>query len=210
MLNEDFLHLEKYIINGVNVDLKLYPSWSSFVLMSDNPQKDYRIVIEEAIFKCCMMDVGSGIISTHSKTLQEGGMAQYFFNQSQINNFTIVQGQRNFSKTVFQGKIPHRIVVAFVNSQRCNGSYLLNPFEFNHYNANTTSVFVNDVCMPHRPLEMNFQKGQFTSALCNVLREHLNVIIDANSFDNGYSFFVFNVNSSHDEDDLALQNSGNV
>ena len=89
MLNEDALHLDKYIINGVNVDLKLYPSRSSFVLMSDNPQKEYRIVIEEAIFKCCTMDVGSGIISAHSKTLQEGGMAQYFFNQSQINNFTV-------------------------------------------------------------------------------------------------------------------------
>ena len=120
MLNEDALHLDKYIINGVDVDLKLYPSRSFFVLMSDNLQKEYRIVIEEAIFKCCTMDVGSGIISAHTKTLQEGGMAQYFFNQSQINNFTIVQGQRNFSKTVFQGKIPHKTVVAFVNSQRYN------------------------------------------------------------------------------------------
>ena len=210
MLNEDALHLDKYIINAVDVDLKLYPLRSSFVLMSDNPQKEYRIVIEEAIFKCCTMDVGNGIISAHSKTLQEGGMAQYFFNQSQINNFTIAQGQRNFSETVFQGKIPHKIVIAFVSSQRYNGNYLLNPFEFNHYNANTMSILVNDVCMPHRPLEMNFQKGQFTSALCNVLREHPNVIIDAKSFDNGYSLFVFNVNSSHDEDDLALQNSGNV
>ena len=154
--------------------------------------------------------MGSGIISAHSKTLQEGRMAQYFFNQSQINNFTIAQGQRNCSKTVFQGKIPHKIVIAFVSSQRYNGNYSLNPFEFNHYNANTMSVLINDVCMPHRPLEMNFQKGQFTSALCNVLREHPNVIIDANSFDNGYSLFVFNVNSSHDEDDLACQNSDNV
>ena len=166
------------------------------------------------------MDVGSGIISAHSKTLQEGRMAQYFFNQSQINNFTIVQGQRNFSETVFQGKIPHKIVIAFVSSQRYNGSYSLNTFKFNHYNVNTMSVLISDVCMPHRPLEINFQKGQFTLALCNVLGELPNVIIDANSFDNGYSLFVFNVNSSHDfvfnvnsshnEDDLALQNSGNV
>ena len=59
MLNEDVLCLEKYIINGVDVDLKLYPLGSSFVLMSDNPQKEYRIVIEEAILKCCTMEVGS-------------------------------------------------------------------------------------------------------------------------------------------------------
>ena len=51
LLNEDVLHLEKYIINGVDVDLKLYPLRSSFVLMSDNLQKEYRIVIEEAIFQ---------------------------------------------------------------------------------------------------------------------------------------------------------------
>ena len=210
MLNEDALHLDKYIINGVDVDLKLYQLRSSFVLMSDNPQKEYGIVIKDAIFKCCTMDVGSGIISAHSKTLQEGRMAQYFFNQSQIKNFTIVQGQRNFSETVFEGKIPHKIVIAFVSSQRHNGSYSLYPFKFNHYNVNTMSVLVNDVCMPHRPLEMNFQKGQFALTLCNVLREHPNVVINANSFDNGYSLFVFNVNLSHDEDDLALQNSGNV
>ena len=128
--------------------------------MSDNPQKEYRIVIEEAIFKCCAMDVGSGIISAHSKTLQEGRMAQYFFNQSQINNFTISQGQRNFSETVFQGKMPHKIVVAFVCSQRYKRNYSLNPFKFNQYNVNTMSVLISDVCMPHRPLEMNFQKGQ--------------------------------------------------
>ena len=118
--------------------------------------------------------------------------------------------KETFLKLYFRGKIPHKIVIAFVSSQRYNGNYSLNPFEFNHYNANTMSILVNDVYMPHRPLEMNFQKGQFTSALCNVLREHPNVIIDAKSFDNGYSLFVFNVNSSHDEDDLALQNSGNV
>ena len=94
------------------------------------------------------------------------------FNQSQINNFTIAQGQRNVFETVFQGKIPHKIVFAFVSLQRCNGSYSLNPFEFILYNANTMSVLINDVCMPYRPLEMNFQKSHFTLALCNVLREH--------------------------------------
>ena len=121
-----------------------------------------------------------------------------------------MQGQRNFYESVFQGKISHKIVVAFVSSQRYDESCSLNPFNFNHYNVNTMSVLVNDVCMPHRSLGMNFQKGQFTSALCNVLREHPNVTIDANSFDNGNSLFVFNVNSSHDEDDRALQNFGNV
>ena len=96
----------------------------------------------------------------------------------------------------FQGHIPDKIVVAFVGAERYNGNYALNPLKFDHYNANTMSILVNDVSMPHRPLDMNFKRGQFSSALCNILREHPNVIIDAKSFNNGYGLFVFDVNPS--------------
>ena len=47
LLSEDVLKIDKYVINGVDFDLKLYPSRSAFVLMSDSPQKEYRIITEE-------------------------------------------------------------------------------------------------------------------------------------------------------------------
>ena len=78
LLSEDVLIIDKYVINGVDFDLKLYPSRSAFVLMSDSPQKEYRIVIEEAILKCYMVDIGNTIVSTHHKSLEHGGMEQYF------------------------------------------------------------------------------------------------------------------------------------
>ena len=64
--------------------------------------------------------------------------------------------------------------------------------------------------MPHHPLDMNFKRDQFASALCNVLRGHLNIIIDAKSLNNGYGLFVFEVNPSKNRGELALQESGNV
>ena len=198
------------VINGVDFDLKLYPSRSAFVLMSDSPQKEYRIVIEEAILKCYTVDIGNAIVSVHHKSLEQGGIAQYFFDQNQMNNFTIAQGQRNFSETVFQGHIHDRIVVTFVEAERYNGSYALNPFKFDPYNANTMSILVNDVSMPHCPLDMNFKWVSFSSALCNVLRAHPNIIIDAKSFKKGYGLFVYEVNTSKNRGELALQQSGNV
>ena len=51
LLSEDVLNIDKYVISGVDFDLKLYPSRSAFVLMSDSQQKEYRIIIEEAILK---------------------------------------------------------------------------------------------------------------------------------------------------------------
>ena len=49
-----------------------------------------------------MVDIGNVIVSAHHKSLGHGGMAQYFFDQAQLINFTIAQGERNFSETVFQ------------------------------------------------------------------------------------------------------------
>ena len=99
---------------------------------------------------------------------------------------------------------------AFVGAERYNGIYALNPFKFDLYNANTMSILVNDMSMPHCLLDMNFKRGQFASALCNILREHPNVIIGAKSFNNGYGLFVFDVNPSQTKGELTLQQSGNV
>ena len=129
---KDVLNIDKYVINGVNFDLKLYPSMSTFVIMSDIPQKEYRIITEEVILKCYTVDIGNAIVSAQHKSLEYSGMVQYFFDQAQLNNFTIAQGQRNFSETVFQGHIPDKIVVAFVEAERYNGCYTLNPFKFDH------------------------------------------------------------------------------
>ena len=57
---------------------------------------------------------------------------------------------------------------------------------------------------------MNSKRGQYASALCNILSAHPNVIIDAKSFNNGYSLFVFDVNPSQNRGELALQQLGNV
>ena len=37
LLPEDVLNIDKYVINGINFDLKLYQLRSTFVLMSDSP-----------------------------------------------------------------------------------------------------------------------------------------------------------------------------
>ena len=210
-LNEDVMKLKKYLINGVDFDLKLYPARSAFLLMAKNgKRKEYNIVIEDCLFKACTADVGGSIISAHNQSLAKGAMAQYFFEQTQLNNYAIAAGQRNFSQTVFQGKIPHRVVVAMVSAQRYNGDYELNPFFFHHFNATNMSVLVNDVSTPHRPLEMNFEKGQFASPLFNLIRTRSNVVIDAESFDRGYSLFLFDINPKINSYELPLQTSGNV
>lgn len=209
-INEDSFQLDKYLVNGVDFDLKLYPAASPFVLMSSNPNRMFKLIIEDAVFKCQNVDVGGAIISAHTTSLKEGGLAQYFFNQCQLYSTTVSKGLRNISECIFRGKIPHKIVVAFVGVDAYNGSYSRNPFNFQHYYAKSLSVLVNDVSVPHRPFELDFNRNQFAAPLCNLMRTSPNVVIDGRSFDKGYSLFVFDLDPNQNDNELSLQNSGTV
>lgn len=210
-LNEDVLDIDKYIINGVDLDIKLYPIRGSIALMSNNVEKRYKIFFTEAIWKCCVVDVGHSIVRAHTEALQSGGLAQYFFKQMSMNNYAIPKGQRNYSETIFQGNLPQKIFIAMVGAGRYNGDYELNPFKFEHFNIGQIAILVNDVSRPHRPVEMNFSTRRYLTALCNLLRMYNNVVIDYDTFPNGYTIFVFDVNSTDNGDDnLTLRQSGNV
>ena len=209
-LNEDVLDIEKAMLNGVPIDVKLYVNRNETVLMADNVERKWRIEIEDAHLKLCTAEVGNAIIEAHSDALQRGILSQYFFKQAVLNNFTMSQGQRNFSQTIFQGKVPQRVVVAMVSSDRYMGDYTLNPFNFEHFNVSNMAVLVNDVSTPARPMEMNFEKRQFATALNSVLRTHPNLLIDNRSYDKGYALFVFDINPSMVEDALPLQKTGTV
>ena len=69
---------------------------------------------------------------------------------------------------------------------------------------NSLSLLVDDVSIPHHPMEMNFSKGQFASPLHNLLSTHPNIIIDSKSFGKGYTLFVFDLNTSQNEGELSL------
>ena len=86
--------------------------------MSDSPQKEYRIIIEEAILKCYTVDTDNAIVSAHHKSLEHGGMAQYFFDQAQLNNFTIAQGHKEiFLKLYFRVTYLTRLWLHFWNRE---------------------------------------------------------------------------------------------
>ena len=168
-LSEDVLDLDKYSINGVNIDIKLYPERSSFLLMTNAPEKEYNLIIEQAILNFGTVDVGNITVGAHDHSLAKGRMRQYFFTQSMLNNYSLSKGERNFSQCVFQGNIPQRIIVALVSSECYNRSYTLNPFKFHHYFMTSMSVLINDVNTPHHPLTMNFRSCHVASALCDIL-----------------------------------------
>ena len=209
-LGEDALEIPKLFLNGVPIDIKLYVNDKETILMADQVEREWKVEIEDCHMKMCHAEVSSGVIKAHAESLAKKILARYFFTQAVMNNYTMGSGQRTFSQTIFQGKVPQKIVVAMVDSDRYMGDYTKNPFKFHHFDVSNMAVLVNDVSTPARPLEMDFSKRHFAHAVNCLLQDNPNVIINHHSFDKGYALFVFDINSSINEDELPLQEGGTV
>ena len=107
----DICQQDRLILDGVPVDIKLYPKQEPFLLICDNPAPSYRVEITDVVLKMCMVQVSPGIITGHSRAL-EMRPAQYFISRSDIKTFAVPQGQFELTvEDVFQGACPDQVLV---------------------------------------------------------------------------------------------------
>lgn len=60
-------YFDKYLINGVNLQLRLFLFRNEFVLMSAEASPSYKVTILDAVFKACKIKVDSAILITMPK-----------------------------------------------------------------------------------------------------------------------------------------------
>ena len=106
------------------------------------------------------IDVNSALIYAHAQALQKSN-AKYPFFKSGVKSMSIPTGLVNFTwDNVFQGIIPNKCVIGFVNSRAVAGDYKLSPWNFHHYNITQISVSVDGIpCWGH-PLRLNINAAE--------------------------------------------------
>lgn len=77
LLYEDIFRIDKYLINGVDLYLKLFRNFVVFVLMSKEVFFSYKLQLLDVFFKVCMIKVDSGILINYVEILKEK-MVKYF------------------------------------------------------------------------------------------------------------------------------------
>ena len=156
-LLEDVFHMNRYLINNVEVSLKLYPSRAEFFVMATGAaDMKYKVVLEDVIFKVCMVRVSPGVILGHAKALETRN-ALYNYTRCETKSYSIPSGTQSFNlDNVFQLSRPSRLVFGLVASDAFNGAYAKNPFRFKHFDATDVAVVVNGETVPGRPLKLTF------------------------------------------------------
>lgn len=213
---EDVCRLDRFVLNGVDVNIKLYRQNPSFCLMSAEEDPNYKIVFDDVIFRVCRIQVSPGIIVGHNKTL-ETTTAKYPLINTDVKLASIASGQTRFIwDNIYLTQCPSKIVVGLVSTEAQTGNYRKNPFNFQTFKARQVGVFVNNVSIPGQPFKIeedNCYISAYRSLFDIVDKTQIDSgnHIDRDDWFNGYSLFGFSLQPQFgNSETLSLINHASV
>ncbi|XP_071580194.1 uncharacterized protein F54H12.2-like [Temnothorax nylanderi] len=154
----DVFNQDKFLINGVEVRMRLVRSKDSFCLMENTSTSKIRILDASLLVK--RAKISPGILLAHARMLSKT-TAKYPLTRVEVKTFTIHAGLVGESiDNVILGQLSKRIIVGFVDNRAFNGDRKLNPFNFKNYGINFFSLYADGIQIPSRPLQPSFSRDE--------------------------------------------------
>lgn len=143
-LYEDIFRLDKYIVNGVDLNLKLFRNRAPLLIMSAEGSRSYKV---------CMIKVDSGVLINHAEILKET-TAKYPLVRTEVKMNTCPTGSGSFIRqNVWSTNLPSKAYFAFISQAAVNGDYTKNIFNFQNL-AEEIALYVNGEGIPARPIKL--------------------------------------------------------
>ena len=196
-LHSDLFAQDRYILGAVPIKIKLVRSRDPFCLVSTAENPNFKVVIEECLFRVRRVNVAPSVILAHSQSLQQT-TAKYSINRIDCKVVSVPRGNMSGNQpNMFQGGLPNRIVIGMVDADAFNGTYTKNPFNFKNYDITTT---VNGENLPGKPLQLKFGADSNYISAFQTLYAGAHKIFDnqgngitREEYANGYTLFVFDL-----------------
>ncbi|XP_011171651.3 uncharacterized protein F54H12.2-like [Solenopsis invicta] len=198
-LHCDVFNQDKFLINGVEVRMRLVRSKDSFCLMETNSMLKIRILDASLLVR--RAKITPGVLLAHARMLSKT-TAKYPLTRVKVKTFTIHSGLVGESlDNVILGQLPKRIIVGFVDNKAFNGDRKLNPFNFKNYGINFLLLYADGMQIPSRPLQPSFRKDEplyieayhtlFSGTGIHFLNQGNSISRD--DYSNGYCLFAFDL-----------------
>jgi hypothetical protein len=197
-LHSDIFYIDRYMMNEVNVKLKLSRSKDEFSLMwtGDNA---FRVFIVSASLFVRKVKISPSVFLAHAKTL-ENGMAKYPIKRVICKAFTVPTGYRDVtSERLFSGTLPTRVIIGCVDNDAFNGNKAKNPFNFKNFDLTELSVYLDGQQQTIKPLKCNYASNQFISAYMTLFsgtgrqNRDLGIDIGRSEYKDGYALYAFDL-----------------
>ncbi|KAF4530049.1 hypothetical protein B566_EDAN018291, partial [Ephemera danica] len=168
-MHSDIFNQDRYMLNGVEIRLRLIRSRDAFCLMSDTVT-GMKLKIVDIFLNIRRVEVNPSIALAHEEALKLTS-AKFPINRVDIKVMTIPAGLLSKSlDNVFVGQIPKRVVVGMVENKAYNGELKRNPFSFQHFSLSSFSLVKDGRQIPSRPIECDFDENKhYTQAFQTLL-----------------------------------------
>ena len=209
----DIMQQERFLLNGVQLNIKLFPASDAFCLMSTHTDT-YTVDIIDAKLKVCTVKVSPNIVVSHNAALSRSP-ALYPFHKSEIKAYSIPTGLLTWSiDDLFLGNVPDRVIVGLTDSLGYSGSVSKNPFNFQNMNVSFMGFYVDGTSQPSQPFTPDYNTKAYVAPYlslfqgCGKYMKDEGNYITRDDFANGYALYMFDLTSNHSEEVDTLSRKG--
>jgi hypothetical protein len=140
-LHFDLFCQDKYLLNHVDLKIKLRRGRDAFALVAD--AANYKIKIKKMALYVRKVQLSPAVRMSHVKALEKTS-CKYPVRRVEVKVDTVPTGKMNYVQdNMFLGQLPKRLVIACVDSDALNGTIGKNPFDFKHYKINCVALNVD-------------------------------------------------------------------
>ena len=176
--------------------------------------ENYILKITSAILKLCFVSLHPSVIVAHNEALKISP-ALYPFWRSDIKSFSVAGGSHTFmTDNIFHGQVPSKIIFGMVFNSAYSGDYDRNPFNFMNMGLNYLEINVDGQPVRSQPFRPNFDENDYVSSYLSLLDSDLDlksgIIINPTDYANGYTLYLFDIQSFLSGSVMSKSPSGRV
>lgn len=191
-LHCDLFNVDKYMISGVEMTVKLQRSGNAFHLMA--PAADSATFqIEDAVLYVRKVKINPSVILAHHKALSVAS-AKYPITRVDVKTVTIPSDTTSKSiDNIYLGCLPKRCILGFVKTSAYNGDYARSPFNFESFKYTSLGFYLDSVPIPAKPFICDFPNNQYIRSYhslfegCNINHADIGNNISRTDYPKGYA-----------------------
>lgn len=200
-LHMDLFNINKFLLSGVEVRIRLGRTKAAFALMGDSSLNihNFNLEITDATLLVRKLQLAPKILIAQEMTLSKSP-ALYPYVRTETKIHVLNPGILNTTvNNIYLGIMPVRVIIGMVSHQSCNGALDKNPYNFQHYNLNYLSLYVDSDQFPAKPLQPNFENDQYIEAFYSLFTgTNIHYSDNGNGLDlveykNGFSLFALDI-----------------
>ena len=203
----DICNQNRLILNGVDINIKLYPTKDSFRLITSPENLKCKLVIKDIYLDVCKVDVSPSVMLAQNSILKNNVTAKYPHQRTEVKTFHIPARQSAFTiENIYQGAVPSKLIIRLVDQEAYHGDFKRNPLKFGHYGLSSAGFYVDGIPTPRRPITLDVENNKYLDGLISLYRvtdkiwENTDIGISRKTYKEGLTLIGFDVDPTSSSD----------